>query len=173
MLLDLVQMETESQLRNDLSKAVELFKELTSQTRKVILFQCVSSPMLSMHQESQNSFRGRKSGIGTKMGSANFGALECTIGIQYEVAMEITKGEPKYFKIDETGKMVGEISLYRGAQHITYRVMEWSEEREAFFKNIYSGMESMFLKMAQFFSDDDKQVLQLIDASGGKLLLGN
>ena len=84
------------------------------------------------------------------------------ISFDYAVANRFRCGERTSY-CDETGRkiwMAGE------------SVMDWTEEREAFFAGFQGALETAILRSNEFFKKNSKQLARLIDKRAKPLLLG-
>lgn len=157
---------TEAELQNAISRGVLQYKDFKQAQRKVIVYKASATAELTMHKENSNGdYRGNLNGISRKLDSFGHGSEVASFGITYRVMMEIDRTNKKqYHHINEDGSL-------GFSKNITTReqVMDWSEEREAFFENIYSSMREMVLKMSKFIDQDADAVALLI--SGNQILL--
>lgn len=113
----------------------------------------------------------------------------CTHGFQTESELEseINKAVYEYKELKKTEKKVivykasatAELTMHKKNGHYEgharslgtkEQVMEWSEEREYFFTNIYSSMREMVIKISQFIDQEPEQVALLIQNNQKKLI---
>jgi hypothetical protein len=165
--------ETERLLTDTLFHAVNKYKELIKKERKVILYKIEASTMLTMNKEPfrpgvGECYSGIKKGISKRIRTTNFGSAEAAIGLEYIIAIEIDNGNKKYHPIAEDGS-VGYAMNSHG--RIEYDVMEWSEQREAFFVALYESMQKLVFGISAFFSGNDIDLVNKIDNAGGNIKL--
>ena len=158
--------QTEASLRDNLRLSVEKYQKLLSTERKVIIFRVCASTELTMNKVREGNYSGYKHGISRKISSFGFGSPDYAVGIEYRLYKEIDNGGKKYYPLLENGG-TGLERIITSDQSI----IEWTEERELFFKGVYASMQSLVLKLAQFFTDDLDKTVARIDSVGGNAKL--
>lgn len=159
---------TEAELERAIVSAVEEYKRLKQVQRKVIVYSASASAELTMKkvEGTDNHYFGTLSGISKKLDRTPPQSERACFGISYSVMMEIDQiNKKEYYPIKSDGSL-GYGKLLDSKQ----QVMDWSEERERFFENIYTSMRAMVLKMSNFIDQDPEEIAQLI--SGNQKLLG-
>lgn len=156
---------TESELDTQIHRAITEYKNLKKTERKVIIYKSSATAELTMNKEREGSYTGMLSGISKKLDSFANGAETASFGITYQIMIEVDHVNKKqYHPIKQDGSL-GYARSIRDKEQI----MDWSQEREDFFKNIYSSMREMVLKISQFIDKEPKDVALLIE-SNQKLL---
>ncbi len=163
--------ETESDIQNTLFHKVDEYKKITKNTRRVIMYKIVASLLLTSNKESEGCFSGKKSGISSRIAGGNFGMQDAEIGISYKIAEEVTMGSIKYYPLKEDGTL--EFAMRLGHGNDGWSIMEYTPERELFFKNVYDRMQTLLYGLSAFFSSNDDEVIKKIDSSGGQFLLND
>jgi hypothetical protein len=162
---------TEGQLKDSLFKAIEKYHELISKERKIIAYSIMLPAEMKMNKTGEGSYSGYRPEVPKKLhyrlrdsplGFYGFGFL-----IDYKVYAEIESNGLTYYKINSDGTKGYKDNNFDKNKNL---VMDWSEEREAFFKGLHASTKAMVDKMLAFFGKEDDELLGLIDAGGQKLL---
>lgn len=160
--------ETEAELESTITRAVFEYKQLKKTERKVIVYKASASSELTMKKEKghyEGHYVSPLPGVSRKLDSFGSGSETSSFGISYQIMVEVDHVNKKqYHPIKNDGSLGFARSLKSKEQ-----VMEWSEERELFFSNIYSSMREMVLKMSKFIDQEPEEVALLI-ANNQKLL---
>lgn len=164
---------TEAALIEAVQNAVRKYHQLITSEKKVIAYKIQLPNDFKMNRTGDGSWAGRNEMIPTKLlhkiDGFGFrqGGLKFAFGFQlsYENLLEITENGVVYYEIRLDGSRGG--ARNKDSQTM---LMDWTEEREAFFKMIQSNTKQMVEKMLLFLSQDDEKLLTLIDAGGQKLL---
>jgi len=94
--------------------------------------------------------------------------MEVRIELKYWVGFEVaTPSEKTYRDIHGHGKSVDQ-ARYNNSTH----VIEWSEEREAFFANLIRRLKESHEEADKFFSKKPKTIIQAIDSHAKLLAFG-
>jgi hypothetical protein len=150
--------KTEAELENTIYPAVSQYKILKQSQRKVIIYKSSATAELTMNKINEGSYSGLLHGISTKFGSFGHGSEIASFGISFSVMMEIDHvSDKKYYLIKKDGSLGFSQSL-----NFKEQVMEWTQEREDFFNNIYSSMREIVLKISQFIDQEPEEVALLI-----------
>lgn len=158
--------ETESELDKHIQIAVREYKRLKQTEKKVIIYKASATPELTMNKLREGSFHGCLSGISKKLDSFGHGAENASFGITYQIMIEVDHTNKKeYHSIKDDGTLGFARSIRSKEQ-----IMDWTQEREDFFKNIYSSMREMVFKISQFIDQEPEQIALLIQ-NNQKLLL--
>lgn len=162
------QYSSKEHLIDTLREACRKYREANMQSKKVIMYYCEASTLLTMNQVSDGGFEGNLAGVSSDIKKCPFGAADASFGISYKVAMMYDDGfEKKYFEIYPIS---GRMSTYEVNDKRKYRVIDHTDEREAFFKNMIESMKKMVLSMSMFFGADPEVAAMLIDSSPNPLL---
>lgn len=152
---------TEAELDSNINKAVSEYKRLKKTERKVIVYKASATGELTMHRENgryEGHYTGSLPGISKKFDSFGHGAETASFGISYHIMIEVDHvNKRQYHPIKNDGSLGFARNLQTKEQ-----VMDWSEEREAFFISIYSSMSEMVLKMSQFIDQEPEEIALLI-----------
>lgn len=158
--------ETEASLKDNLMRCVRLAKEKLLTERKVIVFNIAASTHLTCVKEGEGHYSGQLPGISERISKMSFGPPLCTFGVEYYIYTEFNDGVQKaYHQINPDGS-AGQ------SRRVTdnFTVIDWSEQREAFFESIYQNMAETLQKLsAFFFTDHITSVLDAIDHKQLKL----
>ena len=110
--------------------------------------------------EYEGHYSGIISGVSSKFDSFGHGAETCSFGITYEVMMEIDHTSiKKYHSIKRDGSLG-----YEREKRMREQVMDWTEDREQFFENLYNSMRLMVLQISKFIDMDSDNASLLIDS---------
>lgn len=158
--------DTESDLDREIQRAVFKYRELKKTQRKVIVYKASASAELTMHRDKgEGSYCGHLPGVSKKLDSFGSGSEIASFGISYRVMMEVDHTNKKqYHPIKNDGTLGHSKTIGHREQ-----VMDWTEEREVFFENIYSSMREMVVKMSKFI-DQDAETAALLITNNQKLL---
>lgn len=150
---------TEESLVSYYTIILERFHELISKTKKVIAYRLCAP-------EKFKYLPGVTPEMAKKLGYAG-GRDENIFGftIEYYILMQQTDNGISYRNIDRNGTVSGLSSI--GTHGLI--VIDYTEEREAFFESIKKSMQEMFVKVISIMEDGDKLSL-MIDQGGLKLL---
>jgi len=140
---------TEAELDSEINKATNEYKRLKKTEKKVILYKASATGELTMHKEKglyEGHYVGSLPGVSKKLDSFGHGAETASFGISYQIMIEVDHVNKKqYHPIKNDGSLGFSRNLKSKEQ-----VMDWTQDREDFFTNIYSSMREMVLKMSQF-----------------------
>lgn len=156
---------SEAELCSALWPAAQLYMELKTTERKVILFYVAASAQLRMKRVGEGSYQGQNERVSRKVKDMGFQIPECSIGLEYLICKEVTKGSPKYFSLNDDDTIRHEHSHPQ-----KFTVIEWTEHRELFFENTYNAMQELLIKMSEFFTKDEAELTALMDKSAGNIL---
>lgn len=153
--------QTEAELDAAINKGVFEYKRLKKTEKKVIVYKASATAELTMRKENgrhEGHYTGSLHGISKKLDSFGHGSETASFGISYHIMIEVDHiNTKKYHPIKNDGSLGHARSLGTKEQ-----VMEWNEERESFFTNIYSSMREMVLKMSLFIDQEPEEVALLI-----------
>lgn len=154
--------ETEAVLRETLRCAIETAKEKLKSKRKVIIFIISASAELGMNKTGPGQFQGYKKGISDSIGFTGYGSNGAVLSVEYQTLFEISDGVKKeYYKINDNDS-IGFRANFSSHQST---IIDWTQEREDFFRSIYKSMSGLLLKLSGFFfSRDIDTVLKAIDS---------
>jgi len=153
--------DTEVALSDTMHRAVNIYREFHKNSKRVILFRCSASAELRMEKVKQGHYIGHRKGISHKIRGTDYGADEATIGISYIIAEKIQdSAKTEYFRTDPANdyQINGRIT-----SDLNYTVIDWTEEREAFFSSLYDSMRVLLDKMNLFFGEDADKAALFID----------
>ena len=157
---------TEESLRTHLRECLQIYQEELNTERDVSLYKISASSFLRMNEVNENHFVGDKEGVSKRISDIGGGVPKCCFGIEYNKCKEIDKGGKKYYPYKQSGALGYEMRVEK-----SWNIIEWTPEREEFFKSMYSNMENFIAKLSLFFTNDDEDVIKRIDSSGGNLKL--
>jgi len=152
---------TEQDLKLAMYEAIPIYHKLKEEQRLVILYRCSASTALRMNKTGRGSYTGLLPEVSRKITSIN-GAPYCTVGIDYEVYMEIFNG--KDFEYYEVGEDMEVVSSHKETWNRVsgFSIMEYTPENLEFFNNIKSSMQEMVRKLSTFFGLDAEQAQLMI-----------
>lgn len=160
---------TEQELHTAILCAITVYREKKKAQRLVIGYLCQTSNVLRMNEEKRGRYQGTLPGVSSKIGDLEWNVPYCSIGITYNVYLEIADGHKNtYYEVDDNMKAKA-VAFRPDSQ---YQFIDYSEERYQFFENIKSGMQGMVQKMSMFFDLDSEQATMLIESTPN-LLLGS
>jgi hypothetical protein len=166
--------ERVSDLEKSVREVLEEYYERMSVQRKVIIYSMDFSQEFRMNRTSIDSWAGRNPLIELPKQFDSFCSLrEKTKGyglsFDFCVATETKGAETKYLRQWKNDK--GQIEMDSGGTRLQVgeAVIDWTPEREAFFENMKEAMTKMAVKFCDFFGQDEKKLLRIMD-SGTKLL---
>lgn len=158
---------TENELTLAIHQAVNLYKELKTNSKLVILYKCVASPELRMNKTGETSYCGTLPGVSGNIKDAGCGTIKAAFGIDFFVAQLVSDGvTKKFYPYNSTEKTIGS---HPKSNVSDYQQMDYSEEREQFFINIIESMKKMVVSVSVFFDADPEQAINII-SNNPKLL---
>lgn len=158
--------DSEDSLRSTFREIIKNYHERTKSQRKVILYELSATAASRMNRKSLGYYSGTRDGIpkNFKIDSIN-GCMDASgFTVGFRVCLEVTQGETKYFDYEEDGSLKKFSSRKQPTEHL----IDWSEEREAFFKSVAVGLDDLFLKVVKFLGRPDLDLV--IDSAHFKLL---
>lgn len=157
---------SEKDFMDTLKCEIHRYHEMITKRRKVILYKLNGSSAMLMNQESKGCYHGRKEGVSSQFKGISFcsDAPEYMFGFSYEVRIEVKGEGENYYSIGENGEPVLPYIRGRGS----WEVIDWSEEREAFFKGMVDSLQKLINSTSSFFDQPD--LLQLMETVGIKAL---
>jgi hypothetical protein len=151
---------TENGLKNATLLALQQWHEMIKAERKVIAYRLFASSKLIRTRE------GRKPGVSGKFTSdGGFRIPDYAFGVDYKVYIELNSNGLKYFPIMENGEKCGR------PEHIEseWIFIDYSEERELFFKGLGDNLQNLVYKVSAFF--DSPELLSIMDSNSLKQLM--
>lgn len=157
---------TESELQRTIEKALIIYKKDKESSRKVIIYKSsATSELTHSKAELENCYYGIFPGVSKKLGSFGHGAEIASFGISYKIMMEVDKTNKKEYHTIKKDGLLG----YGTELSTNEQVMEWTEEREVFFCNLYESMRKLVLQISVFIDKDAEEAAMLI-SNNNKLL---
>lgn len=160
--------ETKQSLYDAVKRCLKEYYEIIATTKKVIVITAVFSKKYAGRNDSFGSWSSGNPNfkLPKKHGIAGEGY---GFSFEWHVATEFSGAEKKYRKefVNENGKVCKE--AYPDKLGHDEIVMDYTPEREAFFRNMQAGMDKMVLAVCAFFRQDEQNLLAAIDS--GMLLL--
>jgi hypothetical protein len=159
-------------------KAGEQFEQLTQHKRKVIIYDFLSSAMMFRmkdgslvvgHEPHKDEgdveeciLRTKGAGYAEDDGAMTF-AEGTALSVWYGVAYEVTSDYEKYeIYVDEDGRRLCDNRMaHRPEQKV--KAIDWSPQREGFFKQFELELTKLIVKMHFFLRSDTNKVAELID----------
>ena len=159
--------ESESELKNHLLYMLTDYHEKIKQTRKVIVYCLYGSTKLIMNKAPNGGWTGRVQGVSTDIVTPGFGsdAPDYMFGFSYNICIEISSNITEYFSVGEND--TPELPKYRISNN-TWKVIEWTPEREKFFEDLKANLLQLTRGVSAFFGQPD--LLELMDTHGIKML---
>jgi hypothetical protein len=161
-------------LEKSVREVLEEYYERLSVQRKVIIYSLDFSQEFIMERKSIDSWAGSNPEIKLPKQFNSFHSLrEKTKGygmsFDFCVATETKGAETKYLRQWKNNK--GQVEMDSGGTRLQSGEMaiDWTPEREIFFENMRDAMTKMAIKFCDFFGQDEKKLLGIMD-SGTKLL---
>jgi hypothetical protein len=159
-------------LRKEFSELVKEYGELVASRRKVIVFR------VNAHVKREEGDPGEEHFAGGGRWNAKAFDMAGKLKLQFFIGYETTKGEEKEYK-DELG-MRPERELFdsfycrNGEPPRGVHVVDWSAEREAFFRSMLDGIEKAKKRLDAIFDHEKAEdIMSLVDAAGsGQVLIG-
>jgi len=152
--------ETENLLEDAARSACEVYRQLKSNSKTIILYRCSASPELTSNKIGIDSWEGLLKGVSPKIHHVNNG-VAC-FEVNFILIQVVSDGvQKKYYKIDpETKKVERWEFLYADS----YQSMDYTEERWQFFLSIVEGMKKMVVQASQFFGAEPEQAAEFIES---------
>lgn len=157
---------TEEELKNAILEAIPKYHAQLEKKKLVIAYRCRASSVLRMNELGRGSYQGTLKGVSKKiMDFESFSSPYCSIGIDYNIYMEIFNGkENEYFRVDKDHKVASTHTIhYKDREGMTF--IDYSEENIEFFESVKKGMQGMVEKMSMFFDLDSEQAQLLIESN--------
>lgn len=159
------QAASESQLKAKILDKITEYHEYIKQQRKVIVVKFGVGGSVKWSPKDET---------GSRVGKREFNDVgtieyEYGLGFDFEVMVEVSAGKKTYHKFKEDGSL-GYAKSITGNTHRDGKpvVMDWTEEREAFFRMIAKQSEQMAEKFALFMKSENMELM--IDSGQIKML---
>jgi hypothetical protein len=151
---------TENALKNATVLALQQWHEMIKTERKVIAYRLFASSTLIGRRQTP------KPGVSKKFTSdGGFRIPDYAFGIDYKIYIERNSNGLKYFPLMADGEICGR------PDHIEseWIFIDFSEERELFFKGLADNLQNLVYKVSAFF--DSPELLSLMDSNSLKQLM--
>lgn len=160
-----VQAGTLEELREDFKSAINEYGELIKTSRKIIAFRAKSK--LKKEDGHPGETREGYSGIFGQRSSVFEGQLE----LAFAVGMEAKRGGRLEYKDLNGSRFDDDLISWSGSPKYGTRVVDWTAEREAFFRSMIDSIERAKEKMDKLFDHEETEtILGIIDSGGAGLL---
>ena len=160
----------EKSLKDATERALFTWHEMIQEKRKVIVYRLFATDSLVRDPKS-NPFdhtSDRRVKVSKKFDSnGGFKTPSFSFGFEHHVYFEVDNNGLKYFGIMEDGTMRS------NPEHLdsscNWNVIDFSEERELFFKGLADNLQNLVYKVSAFFDSPD--MLKLMDSNTTKQLM--
>lgn len=154
--------ESENALLGAFRKSLSDYHEQMKQTKKVIRYYLKGSTEMLMNKTGEHSYSGKKHGVSDKFSTFEGGGY--SFGFNYSVIMETSGTDKKrHYQLNEDGSIGRELYINNDGRNI-----DWSPEREQFFKDMVDNLQRLVYGVSAFFDKPD--MLQLMDMRGFKAI---
>lgn len=153
---------SEEDINKHLTQCINEYHEKAKVTKKVISYALKASVNLVKNKIGEYSFSGTKIGVSDKFVTEHGDVNNFSFGFSYKVLMRTSGTDKKhYYEIKEDGS-IGFECRNNGL------CIEWTQEREQFFKDMADNLQQLVYGMSNFFDQPD--LLELMDTIGIKAL---
>jgi hypothetical protein len=163
--------EKQTELEKVLRAAITAYEAKLKSERKVLLvtISLGRATAASLDLPKEHPIRGWSRSSGFYRPAENYG-----FDLKVELALETSTGEHKQYRYlhqseDVFQAMRGTVTRPDVLKDVT-RVMDWTPEREEYFKNMIAATLALGQQLADFFTEDEQLFLENVD--GGQKLLG-
>ena len=162
---------SEKALKDATERALQSWHEMIQEKRKVIVYRLFASDALVrnprmdvMNPRSSD----RNAQVSKKFDSSGgFHMPHFAFGFEYKIYFELNNNGLKYFSILLNGEMC------TNPEHLdsscNWNVIDFSEEREQFFKGLGDNLQNLVYKVSKFF--DSPELLLIMDSNSLKQLM--
>lgn len=165
--------ETEHELVNTIHGALRRYHEIIKTQRKVIAYRIMLPSNFRMTREKRGHWTHDNvmipANLKGKISDSAFdvNALDWNFGflLEFEVFIEVDDVKKKYFSLTDTGEKDRERQLNKA--HI---IIDYSENKEAFFRSLELSTKSMVEKLLNFLGQDEQVLLSIMESGNTKLL---
>lgn len=166
---------TEAELVSYYNGAIREYHQLIEKNTKVILYALYLPTEKIMNRIGYGHYQGHQNWIPNNMSRKIESMNGDGFGFQleYRVVVRVENNFTKYYEIKEAqfdgDEHEDELRRETHKKQNEFEI-EWTPQREAFFTSMEAQVDEMIKKMVSFFAKDEKQLLQIFDAGGIKLL---
>lgn len=155
--------ESENTLLGSFRDALDIYHERMKQTKKVIKYTLGGTTGMIMAKVGEGRYSGTKDGVSNKFSS--IGNCGYGFSFDYDVLIETSGTDKKrYYRITEDGSVGYEINCTWS----TALLIDWTPEREQFFKDMVANLQRLINGVSSFFDQPD--MTQLMDTRGFKAI---
>lgn len=155
--------ETEMSLITAIKNAVNVYHEITSSQRKIIIYNLYASTEIRMNKIREGAWSGCREGISDNVRDIQGGSDVFSIGFDYDVLFEVKKNDLIYYNC-----LPGDKLGYRRQISRDSTIIDWTEAREKAFESLGVNMHLLMVKMCAVLGDAER-AMKFID-NGIKLL---
>ena len=154
---------SEDELKRALICALATYHEKIKQQRKMIVYKLKGSDELVRKPQGEFGWGGIKPGVSDKFQTCT--GARYLFGFDFDIVMEVTGSGIQYFTLDQDDKIKRQMHIdsYSG-----YILIEWTSEREQFFRNLAEQLQRLVMGASAFFDRSD--MLKLMDKGEIKML---
>lgn len=159
--------EKENDLRNTFLCTLEEYHKQITKQRKVIIYRLYGSSEMVMNKNGDLSYSGTKAGVSKKFSTPDgLNDVRYLFGFSYDVVIEFSGRTIEFHRIMPDGSI--RQNPYRRDTSRNEYIIDWTPEREKFFKDLQSNLQNLIGMVSVFFDQDN--LLELMDSGIGKML---
>lgn len=154
---------SERELTQALRIALEEYHEKVKTQRKMILYSLYGSSTLVMNRIEQGMYCGVKDNVSRKFQTTS--SAKYLFGFDFDIVLEVSAQKIEYYFMNDEGIACNRMIRPLGC---TMHLIEWTPQREHFFRDMAAQMQKLVLSVSEFFDKPD--MLELIDNQTVRLL---